>query len=640
MLSLGAFAWRCTRDPAVPFLVQDEAAPWIGYPLPPAGIVTAARLDDLPATTFTRTFEAPRAGPARLTLRALRRFEVWLDGERLPAPPPPRHWREYTELPVALGAGAHELVVSVVNPTGPGLLSLRLEGPDVTLRSDEGFVASAHGLRARPARLVTGTSPNPNAFTMPSPREGLAERGVVPAAGFALGALLFLATRSGAGRRLASRAPRATLPALVVLLWLALLARASAIPLAVGFDARHHVDYVRFLLERGALPLATDGWSMFHPPAYYATTAALVALQGWLAPAANTLLAWKLVGWAAGLGTALLCGVLAARLFGPGRESALAAGFAALLPMNLYVSCYPTNESLAATASTAVVLATVTLLLRARTRLRDAALWAVWVALALLTKYTAWIVAGTGAFFLLVAGWRNERLRPGALAGRAAVATAVVAGLAGWLYARNLLHFGQPFPLNTDLPGAVQVWWQQPGYYTPAFFLRFGEVLSHPFLAGFHTAWDSFYATLWGDGQLAGQVTARLRHPFWDWELMAIGYWLALPASAAIALGTALVLRDAFRAPTGGARAARSFLLALSWALLVSVLWMTLRQPDYGPAKAFYALAGIGPLALFFARGVGAVDRRLEDAGSVWARTLLWGWLGATALVFALSYLG
>ena len=87
-------------------------------------------------------------------------------------------------------------------------------------------------------------------------------------------------------------------------------------------------------------------------------------------------------------------------------------------------------------------------------------------------------------------------------------------------------------------------------------------------------------------------------------------------------------------------RAAHSFLLTLAWGLLISVLYMTLRQPDYGPAKAFYALAGTAPLAVFFAMGVGAIDRWLERYEQTWARAAVWGWLGATAVTFALSYLG
>jgi len=599
-------------------------------------VVTAAPLDDLPATVFGRGFEAPAGGEALLRIRALRRFEVRLNGEELPAPPAPRHWRTFSEIPVRLRAGVNELAVAVRNPTGPGLLSLELRGAGEPVRSDGSFVAATRDQPARRARLVR-PRPNPNSFTMPSPREGFAARGWLPAAGFALGSVLLLALAGGSGPLPGGRR---IVPVAVAGLWLALLVKASGIPLNVGFDAHHHVDYVTFLLEHGRLPLADDGWSMFHPPAYYLPTALLVALQRGLAPAAETLLAWRLTGWAAGLGSALLCGALAARVLGRGRETALATAFAGLLPMNLYISAYLTNESLAAATCTALVLATVAILLRGETRGRDAALWAALLSLAALTKYTAWVVGAVAGFFLLVSWLRTERLGAAALARHVAVATGVVALLAGWLYLRNLAHFGTPFPLNTDLPGTTQAWWQQPGYYTPAFLLRFGEVLGHPFLAGFHGAWDSFYATLWGDGQMAGGVTAQLRHPHWDWELMAAGYWLALPASAAVLLGAGLTLQRALRDPAPGVRAALSFLLTLSWALLLSVLYMTLRQPDYGPTKSFYALAGIGPLAVFFASGVGRVDRWLEARGQRAARALLWGWLGATALTFALSFVG
>jgi hypothetical protein len=638
VLALGAFAWRCAGDPAIPFVVQDARAPWIGYPLPPAGVVTSAPLDALPSTVFVRIFESPAAGEGHLRIRALRRFEVNLNGQPVPTPPATRHWKEYVELPVRIAAGSNTLAVSVVNPTGPGLLSLELEGAPTPLQSDAGFVVTTLALPTRGARLLRGAAANPNSFTMPSPGEGFAARGILPAAGFALAALIFVALGGERGREWRRFAGRA-LPGLIALLWLALLVKAAAIPLHVGFDAHHHVDYVAYLLDRGELPLASDGWSMFHPPLYYVPTAALVTAQRWLAPEAETLLAWRLVGWAAGLGTALLCGALAVRLLGRTREAALAAGFAALLPMNLYISSYLTNESLAATTCTALILATVTLLVRAGTRPRDVLLWAGLAALALLTKYTAWLVTGVAGCFLLVAWARSERLPARTLARHGALALVVVAAIAGWFYVRNLVHLGQPFPLNTDLPGATQAWWQQPGYYTPAFFLHFGDALRHPFLAGFHAAWDSLYATLWGDGQLAGQVTARLRHPYWDWDLMAAGYALALPASAAVLLGVALSLGRAFSDPEAGVRAAHSFLLTLSWALLLSVLYMTLRQPDYGPAKSFYALSGIGPLAVYFATGVGALDRWLEQHTLPWARALLWGWLGATALTFALSYL-
>ncbi|MBW1686778.1 MAG: glycosyltransferase family 39 protein [Deltaproteobacteria bacterium] len=646
LLSIGVFASRCVTNPAIPFLVQDAEAPWIMFPLPPTGLMGLASRDAPPVTTFRRSFDAPASGGPRaeLRVRAMRACQLWLNGAPI-APPgaAARHWREYRSLDLAAGLrpGANELRVEVINPTGPAMLSLRLEGLPQPLVSDGSWTASVDDGRPEQAIFADSERVNPNTYVMPSPLEGLAARRNTVLVAFVLSALLFLGARSEAGRRWSPRLARA-LPLLLALAWTALFATTMLkIPLDVGFDAHHHVDYIDFLRERHTLPLASDGWSMFHPPVYYAPTAALVELQAALAPSSESLLAWKLPGWLAGLGSTLLCWALARRLFGAStREAAFAGLFAATLPMNLYISSYVTNESLHATLASGVALATVALLLAARPTLKGLLAWAAVVSLAVLTKYTAWIVAAVAGFFLL-AGWiRVEKAPPARIAKRLALLAGVVLALAGWFYIRNVIHFGQAFPLNVDLPGQTQQWWSQPGYYTPAFFLRFGAVLAHPYLAGFHAAWDSFYSTLWGDGQLAGQIVARARHPYWDYELMAAGYWLALPATAFLALGAARSLRLAFRDPDAGHRAAHSFLLTLAYTLLLSVLYMTLRQPDYGQAKAFYALAAIAPLSVFFALGCGAADAWLEARGASWARALLYGWLGTFSTVLLLSYAG
>jgi len=376
---------------------------------------------------------------------------------------------------------------------------------------------------------------------------------------------------------------------------------------------------------------------MFHPPVYYLPTALLVEgvdRLGW-----DSLLGWKLLGGLAGLATALLCGAVGARLFGPGsREAAFALGFGALVPMNVYISSYVSNESL----HTALACALVVLTLRGlREQAMDSRWLLAWGAVAgvtVLTKYTGWIVVSVAGCFL-VARWLLLERAPGlTVARRAGLVALVILTLAGWFYARNWIHFGQPFPLNVDLPGETRQWWSQPGYYTWAFFLRFGSSLSHPFLAGFHSAWDSFYSTLWGDGQLAGQMVARARHPHWDWQLMATLYWLAVPASLMLFWGALRSLGLALRAQDPGLRAAHSFLLTLAYALFWSVLLMTLRQQDYGQAKSFYAMASIAPLAAFFALGCGGFDRWLEARRQTWARALLYGWLGTFAGAIALTF--
>ncbi len=631
VLSLAAFAASCVGQPRIAFVVQDDDAPWIMAPLKPTGLLGLAERDDLPVTSFRRSFAVRADAPgARIEARALRDFRLTLNGELLaPESDSDRHWRalRHFDLSGRLRPGTNELRADVTNATGPPMLALRLDGLGEPLHTGEGWQVSSAGGPWRPAVRVDASHVNPSSYAMPSPAEATAARSTTLIALLALSVLLFAASRTAPGHRFA---PAALLLA-VLALWTGFLLRALEIPLDAGFDAHHHVKYVDFLRSQRSLPLATDGWMMFHPPLYYGLTALLVDLHA-------SVLAWKLPGWLAGLATALACAGLAREALGAARETGLALGFAALLPMNVYISAYVTNESFHTALACALGWWTARLLRSARPSSRDLLGWALLASLAVLTKYTAWIVASVGGFFLLLRWLRVERAPWGVATGRVALAGGTVLLLAGWLYARNLVHFGVPFPLNVDLPGETRQWWAQPGYYTPAFFLSFGEVLRHPFMAGFHSAWDSFYATLWGDGQMGGQVVARARHPHWDWELMATGYWLALPVTALLAAGAVRSLRLALRSPDASQRAVHSFLLTLAWALLVSVLHMTLRQQDYGQAKAFYAMAGIAPLSVFFALGTGSADRWLEARGATWARALLYGWLGTFAGVVAFSF--
>src|SRR4029077_1684000 len=41
------------------------------------------------------------------------------------------------------------------------------------------------------------------------------------------------------------------------------------LPLGVGYDVDEHFDYVRYVAQRGRIPIATEGWQMFQSPLYY-----------------------------------------------------------------------------------------------------------------------------------------------------------------------------------------------------------------------------------------------------------------------------------------------------------------------------------------------------------------------------------
>jgi hypothetical protein len=366
----------------------------------------------------------------------------------------------------------------------------------------------------------------------------------------------------------------------------------------------HHRAYMNHLVGHGALPLATDGWSMYHPPLFYAVAAAVSGLGE---------RALEVLPWLAGISNVFVAHALATRLFpGSGRVALLALLFAAALPMNIYTAAYFSNEALHALLVGLALVASVDALRAPRTTARQALLVGLWLGLAALTKFTAIAVAAVALFFLCCKVLAVERAPRRAL-GLTALATGTATALAGWFYVRSWVLLGAPLVGNWNLPGPSRVWWQQPGFHTPAYYLGFGESLRHPYLSGFHSYWDGLYSTLWGDGGVAGRVFPADRHPFWSYDFMSAGYLLALPMTVLLFYGAWRCVRIALTDPDPGRRAAFSFVTTVAFAVVYSILSLTLSLPYFAQAKAFYGLCMIAPLAVFFAAGAARVDAALEE---------------------------
>jgi hypothetical protein len=71
----------------------------------------------------------------------------------------------------------------------------------------------------------------------------------------------------------------------------------------------------------------------------------------------------------------------------------------------------------------------------------------------------------------------------------------------------------------------------------------------------------------------------------WNWEWVALGYWFALPATCALAVGLAASAKRAFAA-LGPGRAAWSLVLAVELAMGLAMLTLTIDLPYFGQAKA------------------------------------------------------
>jgi hypothetical protein len=600
--------------------------------------------ESVPVVSFRRALRVDDPGAeVTLRLRALRGFEVRVNGELLPGGRDDgARWREERRLDLTpqLRPGWNDVRIDVANAHGPALLSLRIEGLADPVVSDESWTVARDGRFLGSAVPADDTRRNPAALAVETPARAFWERRDALLAFFMLGVIGFLAGRRIAGERALSALPAVALAAACAL-WLVLFCdKLVRMPIEIGFDARHHKMYVDFLRVKGAVPVATDGWSVYHPPLFYA----IAAVFEWIGEAVGGrrggIVGLKLVPFLAGLANVWVAAELCRRLFPEDfRKRFAAAVFAAVLPMNLYVAAYFSNETFHTLLAGLAVLATVDLLLAPKATSRRVFVLGLLLGLALLTKYTALLVGAVAFFFLACKLVAVERAGPARLAGLAAVFAAPPLALAGWFYARNVLLFGDPLIANWgDMPGPTLKWWQQPGFHTAAFYLSFGEALVHPYLSAFCSFWDSLYSTLWGDGGIAGRVNPSQRHEFWNYGFMSAAYLVAVPASLLAAAGSVLCVGRALCDGDPRRRAAFSFLATLAYAVVFGLMYMSLRLPFFAQAKATYGLILMPPLALFFAEGFSRCDDALARRGWLPARAVVHGWFALFAATCFLAF--
>jgi hypothetical protein len=647
-------AARCALDPEIAFLVPGGPAPWIAVAGDVPTVVQQWGRAEAPAGRFVRRFELEQV-PERAVLeaRAHGSLEVRVNGvpvEALASPPAPRRFGARADVAAQLRSGANEIEAVVRNRRGPPLFAARLalaggdlaSGPEWSAALEDTDPPSGPaGPRAAPAVLADDTRPHPSAAAGPSAPAALASRAAGLLALAALSLAAALALERASGREIAAL-PRLALAAVhVAWLWL-FVDRFLGIPYWLGFDAIHHLEYVQILYSEERLPAAAEGWSTYHPPLFYGLAALVTAAAHQIDGERLALGAVKLLPFLCGLGNVWVAFGLARLLLpGCGGAQALAVVFTGVLPLNLYMAAYLSNEPLHALllglATLALARAFVAGPLGAGPGVRGALGAGALLGLALLAKLTAALGLVAAALALLAAPGplapRRRAARLGAL-----VAPALL--LSGWFYARGLFAYGRPVLGNWDLPGEDQAWWSYPGFHTPAYYLGFGTALLRPCFAGFRSYADALYSSLWADGWVGGQESVLLRPTAWDWEWMSVGCLLALPATALLAVGLARALRLAASDADPG-RAAAFRLLVLQIGIVAFALFsLSVRLPYFGQARASYALGLVAPLALLFVLGAERGDALAVRAGGRPARLVFRAWLGVLLAVLYLGFAG
>ncbi|MDQ2823832.1 MAG: hypothetical protein M3R29_00070 [Verrucomicrobiota bacterium] len=262
--------------------------------------------------------------------------------------------------------GTNIVEARVFNDNAPPSLWLVLNTDEQTLRSDQTWQASVTGSAWRQAVLAsTPRFPGPGNAVAGGETTFKALGLVWPTWIIFAGIALVVCTTGHWWLRRSQTATGGLPPHQMVVLLLVIASawmllfwnNAGLLRYDTGFDARPHNEYIKYVQERRTLPLPTEGFEMFQPPLYYILSAVALSSCGLSVNDASGILVLRTLTMLFGIVHFTLV-FLSMRLLFPDQIGRQLAGLilAAFLPMQLYLSHYVTNETLAATLVTAALI--------------------------------------------------------------------------------------------------------------------------------------------------------------------------------------------------------------------------------------------------------------------------------------------
>ena len=592
-VGISLLTWTVRKSPAINFLPGDGRAEWIVFPtaVDPRGHALAS-VD----ASFRREFVLTDAAPtATLSIRAMRRAEIKINGSPFEFPPP-RNWKEKTTIDVSsqLRAGANLIEARVFNHNGPPALWLNLTAGPLMVRSNESWEASIAGSVWHRAALAS-------AAKIPCCGNAIAGGiGTVDAIKktwplwvilVGIGCVVAVVWRVSVERFSTHRVER-ILVIVFAVFWLLLFSNNTRLlPFHTGFDSAGHLKYIDYIQKHQTLPLPTEGWEMCQPPLYYLIAAGSLSACKLSINDPASVFVLRVLGLFLGVSQFILV-FLSLRLLLSGRNTLFGLLVAAFLPMHLYLAHYVTNELLAA------VLATLSLylclcLLKSETPSVSQFCWlGLAVGAAMLAKATALlllpiVLAAIAGRLVFMRATITNSLR------NLCLLLVICFAVCGWYYVWIWAKFGTPLVGNWDVITGFR-WWQDPGYHTLADYLLFGRSLTHPFFSSFARFADGIYSTLWGDGLCGGLSSLNLA---WNENAVAAEYLWSLIPTVLIFAGASIALVRFIRKPSSEL----FLLIGFSAVNAFALIFITLKVPNYSLAKAFYALSTLTPLSFFAA---------------------------------------
>lgn len=634
LIAAGVVFYRAAGSPASPLLIAKQGArwirinesPWLGVREP--GFVTAG---------FRKTFRVDAIPEkALLTVYAFKDASVFLDGVPvIAASNEPDAWMNprQVDLSLMLDRGTHVLRIIAANYSAPA--AVLAYSNEIGLRTGPDWEASSDGLKW--SQAITVDTINPAPLSRMFQRADKAFLSKTPYM-LAIFSVVFIWTlgvylpKKPVDWLVRFTPSASTVRWGVMGLWVVLaLNDIVKVPVYFGSDAAAHMDYIDYVASNWRIPFATEGWQMFQSPLYYILSAPLFLVFKKLLAEESAMTALRVIPLACGIFQVELSYRAVKYLWpGPDREGmrALAVIIGGLLPMNIYMSQYLGNEPLAGVFSAAAVVRAFKIHAAPSDErtITDLFLLGVFLGLAFLSKATAALLIPPLALLLIYRAFNTQTPFR-----RAASSLGIVLGAAfvisGWYYIRNWIVIGKPFVGGWE-PSAGMVWWQDPGYRTPAQFFSFGQSLVYPVYSSINGIWDSIYSTLWMDASLGSMVTYE-KVPPWNYSFMLSGAILALLPTAGIIAGCI----GALRSPSRGMRSGVLFALLFVSVYLAAIVGLYLKLPIYTTAKASYMMGIIPCMALLGAYGFSIVMQ-----GSAVIRAFVYGGVACWAAFAYIAY--
>ena len=404
-----------------------------------------------------------------------------------------------------------------------------------------------------------------------------------------------------------------------------------------GFDFVAHWLCADYIVRHGALPPLDLTAAAYHPPLYYLVLAAMIKVG----------LGTGAAGWlAALLGIARLMVVWVAleRWLPESRLARVVALFtAAVIPVGVQLDGMVTNETLSMLVCALAILAAPSAVMAAREgRVKPVAWLALWVGLALLTKFSASVIIIALVIAVALEIARSPQPWPEALRARRrpfAVGALIVVGLAGWFYVRNEKLYGMLAPTGYEgLVKASQAPYEKIPYlqrrdpdfllmWDPAVFVQpYAPAGTHPrprffsvLVASTFSDYYSYALAGWQDGDRLEQIANR-PVPLLAFYLSC----LSVIGGTLISALTVLAWFGALRWMRARPQDPRAVLLFLPLVALLGQIHFAIKYPNdnFGPIKGAYLQFVTPILSALFGLAVAWMWRR-RAAGAVAALVAL-----------------